>query len=123
MIRLGVRERTRTPRLRVPTRRPSRISRASSLWPTSSKASVESWPPTSRRTSSPPGCSSTKPGERKSGQLIVKLVWVVALGESVCGFVGMLRGHTGAVIDLLVDDHVKVFLREVLVPWRLYGMV
>ena len=37
-----------------PTNIPSRISRASSLWPTSSKASVASWPPTSRRTSSPP---------------------------------------------------------------------
>jgi hypothetical protein len=53
--------RKRTPRLTVPTRRPSRISRASSLWPTSSNASVESWPPTSSITSSPPGCSSTKP--------------------------------------------------------------
>lgn len=37
-----------------PTIRPSRISRASSEWPTSSKASVASWPPTSKRTSSPP---------------------------------------------------------------------
>ena len=43
-----------TSRFRGPTNRPSRISRASSLWPTSSKASVASWPPTSRRTSSPP---------------------------------------------------------------------
>ena len=33
---------------------PSSSSRASSLWPTSSKASVASSPPTSRRTSSPP---------------------------------------------------------------------
>jgi hypothetical protein len=41
-------------RFNSPTRRPSRISRASSLWPTSSKASVASWPATSRRTSSPP---------------------------------------------------------------------
>lgn len=32
----------------------SRSSRASSLWPTSSKASVASWPATSSRTSSPP---------------------------------------------------------------------
>ena len=43
-----------TMRLSLPTSRPSRISRASSEWPTSSKASVASWPPTSRRTSSPP---------------------------------------------------------------------
>jgi hypothetical protein len=41
-------------RLSVPTSNPSKISRASSLWPTSSKASVASWPATSRRTSSPP---------------------------------------------------------------------
>lgn len=32
----------RTRRLRLPTKRPSRISRASSEWPTSSKASVAS---------------------------------------------------------------------------------
>lgn len=44
-------------RLRTPIFNPSRISRASSLWPTSSKASVASWPPTSRRTSSPPLCT------------------------------------------------------------------
>lgn len=44
----------------LPTSRPSRISRASSLWPTSSKASVESWPPTSSRTSSPPLLSSSR---------------------------------------------------------------
>lgn len=50
----GREESVRTMRFTVPTRRPSRISRASSLWPTSSKASVLSWPPTSRRTSSPP---------------------------------------------------------------------
>ena len=43
-----------TARLRSPTRSPLRISRASSLWPTSSKASVASWPPTSSMTSSPP---------------------------------------------------------------------
>jgi hypothetical protein len=43
-----------TNRLMVPMSRPSRISRASSLWPTSSKASVASWPATSSRTSSPP---------------------------------------------------------------------
>ena len=41
-------------RLSLPTSRPSRISRASSEWPTSSNASVASCPPTSRRTSSPP---------------------------------------------------------------------
>jgi hypothetical protein len=41
-------------RFNCPTNKPSRISRASSLCPTSSKASVASWPPTSRRTSSPP---------------------------------------------------------------------
>ncbi len=37
-----------------PTCSPSNISLASSLCPTSSNASVASWPPTSRRTSSPP---------------------------------------------------------------------
>jgi len=41
-------------RFKVPTSNPSSISRASSLWPTSSKASVASCPPTSSRTSSPP---------------------------------------------------------------------
>jgi hypothetical protein len=41
-------------RFNVPTASPSRISRASSLCPTSSKASVASCPPTSSRTSSPP---------------------------------------------------------------------
>jgi len=46
-------------RFRVPTSRPSRISRASSLCPTSSKASVASWPPTSSRTSSPPLLNET----------------------------------------------------------------
>ena len=50
----GWRGRSRTSRFKGPTSRPARISRASSLWPTSSKASVASWPPTSRRTSSPP---------------------------------------------------------------------
>lgn len=43
-----------TTRFNLPMSNPSRISLASSLWPTSSKASVASWPPTSRRTSSPP---------------------------------------------------------------------
>lgn len=38
----------------LPTTSPSSISRASSLCPTSSKASVASWPPTSSNTSSPP---------------------------------------------------------------------
>jgi hypothetical protein len=51
---LGEYGKDRTERFRVPTSSPSRISRASSEWPTSSNASVESWPPTSRRTSSPP---------------------------------------------------------------------
>jgi hypothetical protein len=41
-------------RFKFPISRPSRISRASSLCPTSSKASVASCPPTSSRTSSPP---------------------------------------------------------------------
>lgn len=114
-------EGTRTPRLRVPTRSPSRISRASSLWPTSSKASVESWPPTSRRTSSPPGCSSTKPGERKSGQLnrFAEIDWGLRriAGESVGGS----RRHTGAVVDLVVDDHVQVFLqRESVLCFHVY---
>lgn len=31
--------------------------------------------------------------------------------------------HTGAVVDLFVDDHVEIFLWEVLGPWRMYGMV
>lgn len=44
----------RTILFNFPTYMPSSNSRASSLWPTSSKASVESWPPTSRMTSSPP---------------------------------------------------------------------
>ena len=43
-----------TLRFKLPTSRPSRISRASSLCPTSSNASVASCPPTSSRTSSPP---------------------------------------------------------------------
>jgi hypothetical protein len=43
-----------TMRFRSPTNIPDSVSRASSLWPTSSNASVASWPPTSRRTSSPP---------------------------------------------------------------------
>ena len=50
----GRREKRRTCRFKEPTSMPSRISRASSEWPTSSNASVESWPATSRRTSSPP---------------------------------------------------------------------
>ncbi len=44
----------RTSLFRLPISRPLRISRASSLWPTSSKASEASWPPTSIMTSSPP---------------------------------------------------------------------
>lgn len=44
-----------------PTSRPSSISRASSLCPTSSNASVASCPPTSRRTSSPPLASKHQP--------------------------------------------------------------
>jgi hypothetical protein len=43
-----------TLRFKFPMSRPSRTSRASSLCPTSSKASVASCPPTSSRTSSPP---------------------------------------------------------------------
>ncbi len=43
-----------TERFKVPIIRPWRISRASSLCPTSSNASVASWPATSRSTSSPP---------------------------------------------------------------------
>ena len=48
------RGRSRTILLSSPTSKSFNISLASSLWPTSSKASVASWPPTSRRTSSPP---------------------------------------------------------------------
>lgn len=44
----------RTALFNLPTTSPSNISRASSLCPTSSKASVASWPPTSSKTSSPP---------------------------------------------------------------------
>lgn len=44
----------RTTRFKVPMSSPWSISLASSLCPTSSKASVASWPATSRRTSSPP---------------------------------------------------------------------
>jgi hypothetical protein len=33
--------------------------------------------------------------------------------------VGVSERHTGAVVDLVVDDHVKVFLWELSVPWRL----
>ena len=47
-------EEEHTWRFNVPINRPSRISRASSLCPMSSKASVASCPPTSSRTSSPP---------------------------------------------------------------------
>ena len=43
---------------RLPTKSPSRISRASSLCPTSSNASVASCPPTSSITSSPPLCDN-----------------------------------------------------------------
>lgn len=42
-----------------PTSSCSSVSRASSLWPTSSKASVASWPPTSSITSSPPLLQAT----------------------------------------------------------------
>lgn len=47
-----------TKRLSLPISKPSRISRASSLWPTSSNACVPSWPATSSKTSSPPLWSS-----------------------------------------------------------------
>jgi hypothetical protein len=47
-------ESVHTVRLSLPTRSPSKISRASSEWPTSSKESVASCPATSIRTSSPP---------------------------------------------------------------------
>jgi hypothetical protein len=43
-----------TTRFKSPINRPANISLASSLCPTSSKASVASCPPTSSRTSSPP---------------------------------------------------------------------
>ena len=37
--------------------------------------------------------------------------------------VGGLEGHTGAVVDLVVDDHVEVFLWGVLVSWLFeYGI-
>jgi len=31
--------------------------------------------------------------------------------------VGSREGRTGAVVDLVVDDHVEVFLWQVLVSW------
>lgn len=51
-VKIGMEE--LTTRFKSPTNRPSKISRASSLCPTSSNASVASCPPTSSRTSSPP---------------------------------------------------------------------
>lgn len=44
----------RTLRFKTPAWSWASVSRASSLWPTSSNASVASWPATSNKTSSPP---------------------------------------------------------------------
>lgn len=90
----GDRGRKRTMRFTSPTCRPARVSRASSLWPTSSKASVASWPPTSRRTSSPPlGCVS-----------------LVSYIRDPSEDVRVLIDEAGAVVDLVVDDQVEVLL-------------
>ncbi len=96
-------------RLRDPMTSPSRISRASSECPTSSKASVASWPPTSRRTSSPPltmrvsGCRRV---EGKDG------MGVRCGAGNVC--LRVLINERRGIVDFIVDDDVEIFLGRVL---------
>lgn len=97
--------------LRLPTSRPSRISRASSLWPTSSNASVASWPPTSSRTSSPPLLSNLTVSRRITRRSAAGIDeddgW--SGGSDVRVLVDEARG----VVDLVVDDEVEVLLGRV----------
>lgn len=95
---------------KFPTSSPSKISRASSLWPTSSKASVASCPPTSRRTSSPP-LLMRETGRQFIGSEAGKMLGGVRLsvcmerqrssgfeeGSEMCGFeimIHSMRGNT-----------------------------
>jgi hypothetical protein len=48
---------------------------------------------------------------------MVRSLWRIRLDN--WAVVGVWERHTGAVVDLVVDDHVKVFLWELLVPRRL----
>ncbi len=80
----------------VPTFKPSRISRASSEWPTSSKASVASWPPTSRRTSSPPLCIAHERLVKRHSESAIELICAAC---NICRSIG--HGH---VIELARGD-------------------
>lgn len=108
-------------RLRVPTFMASRVSRASSLWPTSSKASVESWPATSRRTSSPPlvdhrwVSASVPEREGRCGEAR----WHVGDAtrrkkEGSRQNLRMLVNKFGGIVDDVVDDEVQILLGVVL---------
>ena len=119
----------RTWRFRSPISRPSRISRASSLCPTSSKASVASWPPTSRRTSSPPLlCVSANPPPQASGR--IRGEESVVNAECHCreierlGDVRMLVYEGGGVVDLIVDDQIQILCKVTVsrVPRNVIGL-
>ena len=105
---------------REPTRSLSRVSRASSLWPTSSNASVASWPPTSSITSSPPllagaivstGFIKEHASTRKQS--------LGATNSAGWGEVGdrnlrVLVDELAGIVDLVVDDEVEILLGVVL---------
>jgi hypothetical protein len=120
----------RTTRFSFPTIRPSRISRASSEWPTSSKASVASWPPTSRRTSSPPLYVRYK----RLAIISPRSVFIVCdipyeKGISRIGNASALIGEEGSrgsgcdirmlinesrcIVHFVVDDYIEIFFRRV----------
>jgi hypothetical protein len=108
-------------RFNLPTSSPSRISRASSEWPTSSNASVESWPPTSRRTSSPPLSVNVSGFFHvcDRGALVLSKVGVVCIKGRVPGMllrarkrrhVRVLIDEARGVVDLVVYNNVEVLL-------------
>jgi hypothetical protein len=98
----------RTRRFSIPTSSWASVSRASSLCPTSSNASVASWPATSRRTSSPPLHSA---GQRFISNTV--------MGSKKVQCLRVLVNKLARVIDLLVyhEEYVLscVVLRHVLI--------
>lgn len=96
----------------------SSVSRASSLWPTSSNASVASWPATSNRTSSPP--------LRAHDKTSACAFWLPRLvvgdgmrwgrrgrGPQRC-YLRVLIYELCAVVDLVMDHHEQILLGVVL---------
>jgi len=118
---------------KFPINKPSRISLASSLCPTSSNASVASCPPTSNRTSSPPlQIVNCQHKSMNSPYWIRYFSWCTtwrsrqhfhrnrypprtcAWGESTSQKnLRMLVHKSSSIINLVMNDHMTILLRRV----------